>query len=348
MNAQIKGLERDIRTRMRAHPDGRIFLSLFRSQASVITAAELLAEIGDCRERYPPADALAADAGQAGSPSNRRMEDRRIPQSLQQTTTRRVLPPRRQQPPLAPLGAHPLPQARQRGHEHPRAIRTVGRAWCRVVWQCWRNHTTHDPTQHRAPQRHITVNIPTASGPITDQEAARATEDPVSGDRTSPHPRSVPENPTPSPDGRRLTQDVYGDVLARADPRRRAGATPRFRSVATARKLPDTVLAASRNQDGSGIEGPRPEIVDRQEVAGAVEWLACHASGVPTGHTCRAICGPRLLRLLWRSHWRPRRPRGAGPPDFRTPPGCGWGGTGPQRAGPRRREPSWPGSHLAG
>jgi len=31
----------------------------------VITAAELLAEIGDCRARYPHRDALAGDAGQA-------------------------------------------------------------------------------------------------------------------------------------------------------------------------------------------------------------------------------------------------------------------------------------------
>jgi hypothetical protein len=65
LNAQIKTLESQIRERMRAHPDGKIFLSLFKSRASVITAAELLAEIGDCRERYPDRDALAADAGQA-------------------------------------------------------------------------------------------------------------------------------------------------------------------------------------------------------------------------------------------------------------------------------------------
>ena len=44
-------------------PTAPIFLSLFR--ARVITAAELLAEIGDCRGRYPTRDALAGDAGQA-------------------------------------------------------------------------------------------------------------------------------------------------------------------------------------------------------------------------------------------------------------------------------------------
>ena len=63
--AQIKQLERQIATAVREHPDGEIFLSLFKDPDSVITAAELLAEIGDCRARYPTRDALAGDAGQA-------------------------------------------------------------------------------------------------------------------------------------------------------------------------------------------------------------------------------------------------------------------------------------------
>ena len=46
---QIKELERQIAAAIREHPDGAIFLSLFK--ATVITAAELLAEIGDCRAR---------------------------------------------------------------------------------------------------------------------------------------------------------------------------------------------------------------------------------------------------------------------------------------------------------
>jgi Transposase IS116/IS110/IS902 family len=38
---------------------------LFKKPNGVICAAELLAEIGDCRARYPTRDTLAADAGQA-------------------------------------------------------------------------------------------------------------------------------------------------------------------------------------------------------------------------------------------------------------------------------------------
>ena len=44
-----------------AHPDQHIFSSLPRS--GTIRAASLLAEIGDCRQRFPTDDALAALAG---------------------------------------------------------------------------------------------------------------------------------------------------------------------------------------------------------------------------------------------------------------------------------------------
>ncbi len=61
---QIKTLERQIAQTIREHPDGAIFLSLFRDPKSVVTAATMLAEIGDRRARYPTRDALAGDASQ--------------------------------------------------------------------------------------------------------------------------------------------------------------------------------------------------------------------------------------------------------------------------------------------
>jgi transposase len=56
-------LTREIAHRVGAHPDRHVFLSLFRDPRSVVCAAALLAEIGDCRARYRSAEALAADAG---------------------------------------------------------------------------------------------------------------------------------------------------------------------------------------------------------------------------------------------------------------------------------------------
>ncbi len=58
-------LEVRIREALLAHPDGPIFQSLPR--AGTIRAATLLAEIGDCRARFPDAPSLAAAAGVAPS-----------------------------------------------------------------------------------------------------------------------------------------------------------------------------------------------------------------------------------------------------------------------------------------
>lgn len=56
-------LEIRIREALLAHPDGPIFQSLPR--AGVVRAATLLAEIGDCRARFPDPQSLAAAAGVA-------------------------------------------------------------------------------------------------------------------------------------------------------------------------------------------------------------------------------------------------------------------------------------------
>lgn len=65
MVGHISELESEISQTLDAHPDGEIFRSFFRSRESVICAATILAEIGDCRARYPHRDAIAADGGQA-------------------------------------------------------------------------------------------------------------------------------------------------------------------------------------------------------------------------------------------------------------------------------------------
>ncbi len=169
LNAQIKTLERQIATAIREHPDGEIFLSLFKGPDSVITAAELLGEIGDCRARYPTRDALAGDAGQAAVA---------IQSGKHKAATFRWGCNKRLRSAFATLADstrhwHPWAQdlyasAIARGHDHPRALRTLGRAWSRVVWRCWQDRMPYDPARHRALQRHITVIIPTPSGPVPD------------------------------------------------------------------------------------------------------------------------------------------------------------------------------------
>ena len=172
--AQIKALDRQIATALRAHPDGAIFTSLFKDPNSVICAAELLSEIGDCRARYPTRDALAGDAGQAAVA---------IESGKRKTACYRWGCNKRLRAAFCTLADstrhwHPWAQdryaaARARGHDHPRALRTVGRAWCRVVWQCWQHRTPYDPARHRGLQQHIAVPIPTPSGPRPDLAATQ-------------------------------------------------------------------------------------------------------------------------------------------------------------------------------
>jgi transposase len=171
---QIAQLTSEIGHAVRAHPDGPIFLSFFRRPDSVICAATLLAEIGDCRARYPTADALAADGGQAAIAieSGKRKHaafryacDYRLRAALTTLadSTRH----------WHPWAADRYNSARARGHDHPRAIRTLGRAWCRVLWRCWQDHAPYDPNLHRGLQDHIAVVIPNGSSPRLDLPATQ-------------------------------------------------------------------------------------------------------------------------------------------------------------------------------
>jgi hypothetical protein len=172
LNEQIAELERQIATAIREHPDGRIFTSLFKG--AVITAAELLAEMGDCRGRYPTRDTLAGDAGQAAVAIE---SGKRKAACFRWGCNKRL---RNAFHTLADSSRHHNPwaqdlyaQACERGHDHPRALRTVGRAWSRIVWQCWQDGVPYDPARHRALQRHVTVTIPTSSGPVPDLAATQ-------------------------------------------------------------------------------------------------------------------------------------------------------------------------------
>jgi transposase len=165
---QIVELESQIAAALDAHPDGQIFRSFFRSRASIICAATLLVEIGDSRARYP----IAADAGQApvavesGKRKNARFRwacNKRLRNALGILAHATRL--------WNPWAADRYANARQRGHNHRRALRTLGRAWSRIIWSCWQARTPYDPGRHTGLQQHITVTIPDPSGPRPDPNA---------------------------------------------------------------------------------------------------------------------------------------------------------------------------------
>ena len=155
---QIRLLTSEIAHAVRSHPDGEIFLSFFKDPKSVICAATLLAEIGDSRARYPTAEHLAADAGMApvAVESGRRKVAcfrRGCDHRLRDATSTLADATRHYHPTAQRL----YTDARARGHDHPRAIRTVGRAWTRILWRCWQDRTPYDPERHNTLQRQLLI-----------------------------------------------------------------------------------------------------------------------------------------------------------------------------------------------
>jgi len=117
INEQIKQLQAQIATAMRKHPDGAIFLSLFKKPSSVICAAELLAEIGDCRARYPnPRHARRGRRPGRRRDRVRQTQSRLLPVGVRQAPARGGLHAGGHYSPPQPLGAGPLLSAAGFGH----------------------------------------------------------------------------------------------------------------------------------------------------------------------------------------------------------------------------------------
>lgn len=149
---QIKTLERQIDRQLTAHADAHIFTSLPRSGR--VRAARLLAEIGDCRARFPTPESLTGLAGAA--PSTRQSGKLRAvgfrwscDKQLRDAVTDFAADTRL----VNPWAADLYDRARARGHDHPHAVRILARAWLHIIWHCWQDHLPYDPAQHRALQR---------------------------------------------------------------------------------------------------------------------------------------------------------------------------------------------------
>ena len=152
--ARIGELTSEIRGALHDHADGDTFRSLFKDPNSVITAATMLAEMGDCRARYPTYKALSADGGQSpvavesGKSKRARFRwacDHRLRDAIAT---------------LADSSRHHNPWAKDiyqraiaRGATHPHPIRILGRAWCGVIWRIWQDNDVYDPARHTALQQ---------------------------------------------------------------------------------------------------------------------------------------------------------------------------------------------------
>ena len=162
LNTQIDTLEDAIAEQLEVHPDAHILTSLPRS--GMLRAARLLAEIGDARGRFPTADSLACLAGVA--PSTRQSGKVKAvtfrwsaDHQLRDALCDFAGDSRQANPWAADL----YNRARARGHDHPHAVRILGRAWADIIWRCWQDGTAYDPNRHNALQRVLNEPTPKAA-----------------------------------------------------------------------------------------------------------------------------------------------------------------------------------------
>lgn len=133
-------------------PLGKVVMSFPR--AGRINAAQILAELGDVKERFLTDDQLAAEAGICPvtyeSGKSRGVGFRwACNQRLRSALTIWSDNSRHSSVWAADIYA----RARSRGCRHPHAVRILARAWARVLWRAWTNETPYDLSRHGGAQR---------------------------------------------------------------------------------------------------------------------------------------------------------------------------------------------------
>lgn len=147
LNAQVRAITKRLGERFATHPDAEIFLSF--PGLGAVTAATMLAEMGEDRQRFPTAASLLAETGTAPvtrasgrsrSVHFRYAANKRMRHAIDWWAFVSV-----RENEWAGEAYH---AARSRGQLHNRALRGVGARWVRILWRCWTDHTRYDPARH--------------------------------------------------------------------------------------------------------------------------------------------------------------------------------------------------------
>ena len=147
LNTQLRQIGKHLRERLAAHPDAAIFLSF--PGMGELTAATLLAEMGEDRSRFPSAGALLAETGTApvtrASGRSRTVHfryaaNKRMRHAIDWWTFTAVRED--------DWSRAAYQQARARGQLHNRALRGLGARWTRILWRCWTDRTLYDASRH--------------------------------------------------------------------------------------------------------------------------------------------------------------------------------------------------------
>lgn len=128
-------------------PDGQIVMSFPR--AGRICAAQILAELGDVRERFQTEDQLAAEAGvcpvtHASGKSRGVVFRWACNHRLRQAIICFADNSRH----ASIWAADIYNRAKARGCRHQHAARILARAWIRILWRAWQDRATYDPNLH--------------------------------------------------------------------------------------------------------------------------------------------------------------------------------------------------------
>src|SRR5512135_439882 len=149
LNAQLRGYGKRLTELLGEHPDTEIFRSF--PGLGPVTAAVLLAEMGEDRGRFPTPAVLLAEAGLSpvtrASGRTRQVRFRYTANSRMRhavdwwafTSTRECEWARRV-----------YDDGRARGQGKYRALRGLGGRWMRILWRCWTDHVPYDSSRHSA------------------------------------------------------------------------------------------------------------------------------------------------------------------------------------------------------
>jgi transposase len=126
---------------------GKVVMSL--PCAGKLNAAQIFAELGEDPARFDSAEHLAAESGLVpvtrASGKHRTVLyrfacNKRLRQALTCWAHNSRL--------KSAWAADTYNRARARGCDHSHAIRILARAWCRVLWRCWRDGVAYDASLH--------------------------------------------------------------------------------------------------------------------------------------------------------------------------------------------------------
>ncbi|MGH3923062.1 MAG: IS110 family transposase [Pseudonocardiaceae bacterium] len=150
-------LEAEIIERLDAHTDAHIFTSLPKAGHGV-RAALLLAEIGDVRSRFPDEESLAALAGVAPvTRASGKVHTVGFRWAADKKLRNALIDFADDSRHASPWAAKIYNDAINRGKRHPHAVRILARAWIRVIWRCWQDHTAYNPQLHGGAMQLLTA-----------------------------------------------------------------------------------------------------------------------------------------------------------------------------------------------